>query len=252
MSYIKKVKYKNELGQELVFDNHLLFCEQIDTTGTQGVFNTESLAFSDGQMTTSAFLGAKTIPCSFALKDNRNDIFMRDKISAFFNPTISGVLTVYSEWDKYEIDVRPAAVPSFQRDKDVPYVWRWDVDFIADFPYWRVCPKRSVTLKAANTVLRSDCPLKVPVEIYFPPNKTTPFKIRDKGFTYYGTNCDVGVVLKSQRFECIGTDGNDYSQNVDVTADIENLHLQYGENPIFCPDWSDIIVSYYYLSTGVF
>ena len=230
MSYIKKVKYKNELGQELVFDNHLLFCEQIDTTGTQGVFNTESLAFSDGQMTTSAFLGAKTIPCSFALK----------------------VLTVYSEWDKYEIDVRPAAVPSFQREKDVPYVWRWDVDFIADFPYWRVCPKRSVTLKAYDTVIRSDCPLKVPVEIYFPPNKTTPFKIRDKGFTYYGTNCDVGVVLKSQRFECIGTDGNDYSQNVDVTADIENLHLQYGENRISCQDWSDIIVSYYYLSTGVF
>lgn len=254
MSYEKRVKYKNELGQELIFDDWVLFCESIDTTGVSGIFNSESLAFSDGQVTTDVFLGAKTIPCSFAFKDIRDDIFMRDKIAAVFSPTVSGVLTVYSEWDKYEIDVRPSAVPSFQRDKDVPYVWRWDVDFIADFPYWRVGAKRSVSLESQYTSIRSHCPLSVPIEIYFPPSTASRIyiNVNGKGFVYNGTNCDVGVVLDARNFTCTGTDGNDYSHKVDVTVNIESLKLRYGKNTISCPTYSGIIVSYYYLSTGVF
>lgn len=266
MSYIKKVKYKNELGQELVFDNHLLFCEQIDTTGTQGVFNTESLAFSDGQMTTSAFLGAKTIPCSFAFKDVGDDILMRDKISAVFNPTISGVLTVYSEWDKYEIDVRPSAVPSFQRDKDVPYVWRWDVDFIADFPYWRRGKKRSRIIEGkdifsyavtTHSVRYAGIAKSYP-SFVFAPNTICYLQLYNSaGYGSFSINSkdESAIIVDCATMEIKNSAGDDRSQYLETSNSISGVFFVPGENKIECRWYrgnSGLTIGWYDYFLGVF
>ena len=62
LTYLKKVKYRNSLGQEVIFDNKIFFCERIDMTGTSGVHTSDTLAFSDGQITTNHQLSPKTIP----------------------------------------------------------------------------------------------------------------------------------------------------------------------------------------------
>ena len=115
----KTAVWRNALGQEIVFDNRTFFLESIDMTGTAGIHTAESLAMTDGQVTLDHHLGAKTIPCSFAWKDVKDDRWMQAYLTSLFNPTVSGTLTVYTREETYQIDCYPQDFPVFQRDSGV-------------------------------------------------------------------------------------------------------------------------------------
>ena len=112
----KTAVWRNALGQEIVFDNRTFFLESIDMTGTSGIHTVESLAMTDGQVTLGHHLGAKTIPCSFAWKDVRDDRWMQEHLPALFNPLIGGTLTVRTREETYSIDCYPTDVPVFKRE----------------------------------------------------------------------------------------------------------------------------------------
>ncbi len=130
----KNVIYENSLGQRLVFDNRQLFIEYIDMIGTTGIHAAESLASADGQTSVYHQLGAKTIPCSFALKNINLDDYTKLYLESIFNPKLSGTLTVITKNDVYKIECRPQNFPTFKRD-EVKFVYRFDVDFVADFRF---------------------------------------------------------------------------------------------------------------------
>lgn len=218
--------YENALHQKIVFDNKFLFLESIDMTGTAGVHTAESLAFADGQVTISRQLAAKTIPCSFAFKNVKDDFYTKRRLEQIFNPKISGTLTVYTQKNKYQIDVYPQNVPTFQRDK-VKYVYRFDVDFVADYPYWRVGDEQEIignSFKSAN-------PLDIPLKIYYPADESTIYvTVNSKGFYLSARNFPVWV--NTQNYTVTDENGNNCSQYISASHDIDEIFLKYGSNSI--------------------
>lgn len=242
----KRVIWKNDIGMEIVFDNRRLFFESIDMTGTAGVHTVESLASSDGQTTLAHQIGAKTIPCSFALMDRYGDRWLQKNLPLFFSPAIDGTLIVDTESDRYTIRCYPQNIPVFKRS-EVPYIWRFDVDFVADFPYWSM-GKRTLELEYPTTVIESASPIKTPVKISFPTNGATPFNINGKGFTLL--NCESPLTVDTRDFSVRDAQGIDRNNYIDATAPLDKIFLRYGENMIFCPNYQGVVISYDILSMG--
>lgn len=251
---VKKVIYRNSLGQEVVFDNKILFCESIDMTGNSGIHTTETLAFADGQVTTAHQLGAKTIPCSFALKDVNNDFWLRNRLSAVFNPLVSGVLTVYDRENKYEIDVYPQNVSVFTKDKKVAFVWRWNVDFVADYPYWRVGVRHTIPLTHNSTkVIYNPCSTELPLEVNLKGRCTFVVTGKEKAsFTIEPHSDEKFVTVNTRTYKVTDESGNDVNQLISATAELDKVTLLPGTNKVLLLSDYDGTMSYYHLSTGVF
>lgn len=255
----KTAVWRNALGQEIVFDNYTFFLESIDMTGTAGIHTVESLAMTDGQVTLDHHLGAKTIPCSFAWKDVKGDRWMQAYLTSLFNPTVSGTLTVYTPEETYSIDCYPQDFPTFQRDSGVSYVWRWSVDFVADYPYWRKGTQRTVAvadlpLDNGSRVLVSRCPFEIAPDVYLPDSGELWLAINGKGLSV--STHEVPIVIKTGTLEVVTADGGqDCSYLIDAQYDIDRLRIVYGENRITCGlrsggTLNGVLLSYYNLSMG--
>ena len=255
----KTAVWRNALGQEIVFDNCTFFLESIDMTGTSGIHTVESLAMTDGQVTLGHHLGAKTIPCSFAWKDVRDDRWMQEHLPALFNPLIGGTLTVRTREETYSIDCYPTDVPVFKREA-VPYVRRWTVDFVADTPYWRKGTKRNVSLSDLppgdnnSRVLVSPCPFEIAPDIYLPASGDLWLAINGKGISVIGH--EEAIIIKTGTLEVVtAVAGEDCSQLIDARDDIDSLRISFGRNNILCGLRSGgspngVSLSYYHLSMG--
>lgn len=254
----KTAVWRNALGQEIVFDNRTFFLESIDMTGTSGIHTVESLALADGQVTLDHHLAAKTIPCSFAWKDVQDDRWMQNHLSNLFNPLIGGTLTVRTREETYSIDCYPTDVPVFKRNA-VPYVWRWNVDFAADNPYWRKGTQRNVALSSlplenGGRVLVSQCPFEIAPDIYLPASGNLWIAVNGNGFSVSGH--EESVIIKTGTLEVVTADtGQDRSYLIDAQYDIDRLRIGYGRNSITCGLWSGgspngVLLSYYNLSMG--
>lgn len=252
----KTAVWRNALGQEIVFDNRTFFLESIDMTGTAGIHTVESLAMTDGQVTLDHHLGAKTIPCSFAWKDMQDDRWMQAYLTGLFNPTVSGTLTVYTREETYQIDCYPQDFPVFQRDSGVSYVWRWSVDFVADYPYWRKGTQRVHTLTSAQSTLVSRCPFEIAPDIYLPACGELWLAINGKGMTISAH--EEAIVIKTETLEVItADDGENCNYLIDAQYEIDRLRIRYGTNTVICalrsnnqlPD-GESRLCYYNLSMG--
>lgn len=253
---IKKVLYKTPVG-DIYFDNKTLFCEQMDLTGTAGVFRSDSLALSDGQVTTGVNLQARTIPMSFAFKDRHNDAYMRERLAALFSPLNSGELVVRTDYNTYTITVRPKDIPVFTRDKNVSYVWRWNVDFIADFPYWRkglqqhqATWDRSMYLTVHNSSL-----CNVPMEIKFFGGTVTVFGNRTTGSGFFEARPGDNeyIIVNSLNFTVKNQNGEDCNQCIEATTQLDQVYLQPGDNVLELPSSGEVrpVVYWWDLSLGV-
>lgn len=231
----KNMIYRNALGQKVVFDNHVLYLEAIDMIGTPGVHTIESLAGADGQRTVSHQLGAKPIPCSFALKDVGDVEWIKRRLTEVFFPKLNGTMTVQTLFGTYKINCYPANVPSFRMAEN-DGVWRFDVDFIADYPYWKKDKERSLTFPDASThslTYKSSCPFEICPEVYFPPysNGYTVLSINNRTIAVVAH--DFPIRLTTERFGMINTQtGESCTNYLSPSEDIGNLRIRYGTNTI--------------------
>lgn len=254
----KNVVWRNALGQTITFDNVRFFVEEIDMTGTSGIHTVESLAGTDGQQTVDHHLAAKTIPCSFAVKDVEDDVYMQRYIAQLFSPLGEGTLTVYTRDNKYSIACYPQSVPVFKRDQSVPCVYRFSVDFVADYPYWHkgeliVKTYSSLPGTQSNRTLLSRCPWDIPPDIYLPANANSSVSVRMgtplKGFRLLAR--DFPVIVRCKDFQVVRADtGEDCSQYLDVTAELDSIRIRYGVNNVVISPDNGASLSYYELSMG--
>lgn len=229
----KTAIYRNSLGRELIFDNcGQLYLESIDMTGVSGIHTVESLAGADGQQTIESHLAARTIPCSFALLDPDNNGWMRRELAQIFSPLLNGTLTVYTKFDKYEIDVRPTNNPVF-RMGEVDCVWRFDVDFVADYPLWRVgAPQvRTVPITNTDTIIRSDCTIDIPPDIIVRSNTSDVILMQEVQTCFYlgARNYDVKIDTRDFKVTKL-SDGSNCSQLINSSYDLSAIRLKYGDN----------------------
>lgn len=227
--------YRNALGQEVVFDNRVLYLEAIDMIGTPGVHTTESLAMSDGQRTIRHQLGAKTIPCSFAVKDVGNVEWLKNRLTEVFFPKLNGTMTVETMYGHYEIDCYPINVPSFRMAEN-DGVWRFDVDFVADYPYWRKGDERMIVFEnsgAFSKTVNSFCPYDIAPKILFPAStSTTVLHINGAGFSVDAHDFPI-LMTTTPKFSMINTiSGVACTNYLNSSASIGSLLIKYGNNTV--------------------
>jgi len=256
----KNVVWRNALGQTITFDNVRFFVEEIDMTGTSGIHTVESLAGTDGQQTVDHHLAAKTIPCSFAVKDVEDDVYMQRYIAQIFSPLGEGTLTVYTRDNKYSIACYPQSVPVFKRDQSVPCVYRFSVDFVADYPYWRKGELIEKTYSGlpgsgSSRTLTSRCPFEIPPDIYIPASSGAVLvQLYLRGAPSQGFRLlarDFPVLVRCKDFKVLNADtGEDCSQYLDVTAELDSIRIRYGVNNVVISPDNGASLSYYELSMG--
>lgn len=252
----KNLAWRNELGQEVVFDNRVLFLEAIDMIGTPGIHTAESLAMSDGQRTIRHQLGAKTIPCSFAIKDVGNVEWLKNRLTEVFFPKLSGTMTVETMYGHYEIECYPLNVPTFKMAEN-DGVWRFDVDFVADDPYWRKGGEHVRTLTGpSHETLMSSCPFDIYPVIEFPAadnSRVIAFKNSLGENTIHIVEHDFPIRLTTKPFSMLNMNTNTSCTNYLTTSQqVGNLVIRYGENKIqgVTGYITDIVIRYYELSMG--
>ena len=219
----KTAVWTNDLGMTLRIDNRTLFLEYIDMTGNSASFTTYGLAGADGQNTVDVSLSPKLIPCTLAFFDRDDDGFMRRFLTGAFNPKVKGTLTVFTE----------------------------NVDFVADFPYWKAGAERAVTLDANAVTITSVCPFDIPPRIYFPANGSdltfqVQYRLRNsdpwstavdafkvKG-SLGGTEREFPLWINVQTLKITDSNGNNVSHWVDASAQTDRAMIRYGENQFVC------------------
>lgn len=251
----KNMIYRNSLGQEVVFDNRVLYLEAIDMIGTPGIHAVEGLAGSDGQRTISHQLGAKTIPCSLAIRDVGNVEWLKHRLTEVFFPKLTGTMTVITPFCHYEIDCYPINVPSFRMAEN-DGAWRFDVDFVADYPYWRKGGEHVETLTDTfSQTLESHCPFDIPPVIEYPEGNSLGLEFRSgsqHGAVYVNEH-SFPVRLTTMPFSMINmTTGASCTNYLSATENIGNILIRYGTNTItgFSGSKAGVVLRYYDLSMG--
>lgn len=241
----KNLIYRNSLGQEAVFDNETLYLESIDMIGTPGIHTVETLAFADGQQTIAHQLGAKTIPCSFAIKCVENVEWLKRRLTQIFSPLLSGTMEVITQFDRYEIDCYPLNIPTFKMAEN-DGVYRFDVDFIADYPYWRVGDKKHISVPPGSgfTPLVSDCPFDIAPEAIIPGNAASSetfynvyFTINGKGLYLYGTaggtNRTFPIKINTLDYSITNANtGENCNKFINANYNVDELRIKYGNNKL--------------------
>lgn len=258
MGHIKKVKFKNCYGEEIVFKKHYpLYFEQINTFGISGRFTVQELAFCDGQQTIDYSASGKTVPAKFAYWDKENDIFKRKKLERVFAPLRPGILTVYDDWDKYEIAAYPSGTPDFSEPGR--NVYKWDVNFISDDPYWKRMPMRSDVFiggleKIINYAGSSE---SFPV-ITFPPTNGNSCLLIISNSAGVGTGFtiktyDKPVTVNCENMDITDSTGEDCSHYLDTSANLSQAYFSPGKNRVYVQDPSreGIMIKWHEKFSGV-
>lgn len=254
---IKMLKYENESGLSLCFRNKKpYYFEKIDATGLSGNFTSDTLAGAVGQITTNKSIGARTVVCDFALwlTDERNRTDRLNYIINLLNPMKSGILTLVTDTATYEIECYPSAVPSILKEKEISTVYRFTVDFICDYSYFRQLGVINKPITKGTNIINSSSVPDTPIKIYIPDcSKGAVIQFHNA----LGNNTlkllavDGAVTVDTEKFTAVTDKGEDVTGKINLLSKIENCKLTYGENKIVFDVPASITISYYNLALGV-
>lgn len=254
---IKEVKYKNESGFTFCVKNKKpYYCEKIDAVGLNGSFTSDTLARAAGQITTYKNVGARTVVCDFAvwLTDKRDRTDKLNYIINVFNPMKSGILTLVTDKETYNIECYPSAEPSMPKDDNVNTVYRFTVDFICDYPYFKQQGIINKPIINGVNIINSSSVPDTPVKIYIPDcsgGAIIQFRNALGDNTLRLLAVDEAVTIDTDKFTATSESGKDVSNKIDLSSKIENCKLTYGKNKIILNVPDSAKISYYNLVLGV-
>lgn len=237
MKNIRHIRYRNFYGKEIYFDNKKYFAEEIQIGGTSARYNSLRLFDSPGAVTDDYGYDVMPIHIRFALLDKSDNRDNRDLAGSLFASVKPGILTVYTDDDEYSIELHLTQTPVF--NKVNTHVWRWEADFIADYPFFQKgrLPNRK-TIESYTTIVYNTSPVPVPVKIRF--YKDTPFKNQTsgKGFSVSLPQGADWIEVDTKNFNITDSSGNNANNCVSIYDEIDEVMLLPGKNEIFCPTYS--------------
>lgn len=252
----KKIVYKSDNGLQFAFSNTApYYLEKIDATSIAGVFTTDIIPDRLGQVTTSKTFGGRTIVCELAVVFGNDEMktFKKQILSELtecFTPLSNGVLEIETDFGTYKINCYPQESLKFD-NSEVSYVYRFTVDLICDYPYFKNVKTNKNTLTAnESTIISSRSRIDNREIIIAVPNFNANFTLTNET-----TNKEIRlkkfgggkVILDVLNFKLITGDGTDVSQFIDITCDIEDFCLKYGANKLTANldatiEYSDILL----------
>src|SRR5574344_2007566 len=179
------------------------------------------------------------------------EVSMRNRIVSIFTSLENGVLTVWSKTSKYEIDCYVQEIPVITKDSNVPYVYRWNVDFIADYPFWRKGKKRVVNY---TNVLQSQN-INYYGEIAAPWNLTYKATgnifICNNGHSIKINAYNGYVNIDSYTTKVTNESGQNINYIIDPTTEFDYYNLVPGKNNFVISGADTAALSFYNLAIGV-
>lgn len=229
--FIKTGMYENEIGRLEFTRAGPLYMSKIDASGSAVDQDESSLVGVPGSVVTDLRSRSRVIPAEFTFADIDTAV-QRDRIAAVFEPLLWGVLTIYTENDEYTMDCRPQEAPVFVRDKDIDYLWSFDIDFYAPYPYWRRGQERSFDGGIGTSVIRSKTINRTPVKITYQAGDSGMLKINGAQMTISNTHSKA-ITINTEDLTVIDSDGNSVYDIIDIaTYPIEDMVMNYGDNEI--------------------
>lgn len=232
----RMVRYTNAYGEQLIFDNKVLFCEEMHIGAAQAKFNAQPRAFDDGQYSSDYKTEPLPLSFRFALRDRENNEFLRNKVVDVFTSTKPGTITVYTENEKYTIQAHLVARPDFQRVGS--RIYRWEASFVADFPYWKkgsVMLEKELTVREGDTgasgVISSRSPVPVPVVIEIEGVGSVFVYINGK-YIYIDipANANLPISIDTENFKVKDANGQNKNNYIASGREIGDLYLEPGSN----------------------
>ena len=112
------------------------------------------------------------------------------------------------------------------------HAWRWEAEFIADFPYWKKGEKHSKTLSIGDNTVYNNSPVPVPVEIKITSAGMVQNSTIGQGFNHLAPATGASYyTVYTENFNVIDNNGNDCN-NLISSADIGDIVLLPGNNTI--------------------
>lgn len=240
---IRKVRYRSYYGEELIFDNRTLFCEEMHIGNAPAKYNGQARAFCDGQYSGDYLVQPLPLNFKFALRDVADDAFLRRKVQDVFTSVRPGVITITEGAEKYTIEAHLTARPDFVRISK--RVWRWDAAFIADFPYFKkgVAMKekeltiggKEMTIGGEKSIV-SRSPVDVPVIVAI--NATGAIVVGNSTTDQYiymaiPSNAVLPVTIDTENFRIKNGTGVNVNQYLSGNREIGDFVLAPGNNTVY-------------------
>ena len=224
------VKYTNSIGQTISFGKNGFLCEKMEISKAPARYNAYIPISGSGQITSGYDAAPLPIKLQCALVDAKDHFINRQFAMDVFTPLSPGVITVINDDGEYSIEAHLISRPEFVRAGS--HSWRWEAEFIADFPYWKKGEKHSMTLSTGDNTVYNNSPVSVPVEIkIFYSGKVQNSTIGQSfnhsapppGASYY--------TVYTENFKVIDNNGNDCNNRI-ISGDIGDIVLVPGNNTI--------------------
>lgn len=246
--HIKTGYYENAVGRVEFKKTGPVYMSKIDASGAGVEAQSEELIGAPGAVTMGLRARSRVIPASFQFADIGYPMD-RDFLAAVFSPLMSGTLVLHGELDDYAIDCRPQEAPSFVRNSDIDYLWGFDVNFIADYPFFRRGGQRVAT--TSGTVFCKTVN-GTPITIEYGAGKGGLFSLNGKSFTVK-TNHSKAIVIDTKNMTIVDSDGNPAPEQIENfwQAPLESWGMNWGENQIIISG-GDPVVRWYELALSVF
>lgn len=248
----KIMTYENELGQKMTFCDHApLYLERLNACSIDADITSEKLLGAVGQRTYDVSLPGQPIEASLAVTepDSHRRQILLDRVLSLFEPTLSGKMYIRNADGLFFNECRVLSRP-FPEKQTVRYMYKFDIRFMADYPYFRRCGEKSVQSAIGDSSsFSSASPVKTPFKAVFVAGGSGTFRLNGKAF-HFTTALPVDVYFSSSDYSFVDANGNDVSYLVSSLTDFNQAYIRYGNNTIE-NTFGNVILTYSQYVPGV-
>lgn len=228
--HTRYLKYKNCYGVELFFDNITFLCESMEISKATARYTSQIPLQSSGQVTGDYYCSSLPMRFSCALRDTKDLITNRQLVDRVFSPLAPGELTILTDEGDFKITAHQTARPEFVRAGS--HAYRFELEFIADDPFWRFGEEKSIALNNGSTVVNNLSSVAVPFKVKVTAAGHVVNATIGKGFSFGAPPSGVPYyVINTEDYSVTGSNGANLNYLLDPTY-LDNAALLPGENTL--------------------
>lgn len=225
------LQYRNCYGQEIFFNNKTFLCESMEISKATARYNAHTPISNDGQVTSDYYCSPLPMRFSCALYDPKDLIANRRLVDRVFSSLAPGELTIRTDEGNFKITAHQTARPELVRAGS--HAWRFELEFIADDPYWKFGEENSKSLIADNNTIVNYSSVAVPFRLKVTESGHLVNTTIGRGFSFGAPPSGVDYyIINTEDYSVKGSDGSDLNYLLNPT-NLENAALLPGTNIIW-------------------
>lgn len=253
-----KITYLNEqngLSAEFSTTTPMMFMEKFNGNSVGADAVTYRPADYDGQRFISANINPRTVQLTVNFGGKLDGRYSRaealkrwEEIQRVFVPGIYGVLTLSDGENSRFIRCRTSALPN--PSEILPFLFRAEIEFIADLPLWFDGEENAVQLTSGTTTINNPCGITAPFLVEVPAGTTAVLLNTTSGKVLKMLN-NLSEAYTIDTSACTVTTGSGALVNNQLSVDSEFWGLVPGDNVIVASGISGAVLRWRRVYLGV-